>query len=179
MAEAVRRILFDQDLGLGASLDGLGELWLLEAARYEHVRKVVRPALERGATVISDRYADSSVVYQGMVRGLGVDQVLELNRLATGGLDPDITLVLDIEPELGLERVRVRAADDRRASNHIDEEPMEFHHQVRQGFLRLAELFPERVRTVDASGDADAVERRILEQLGDLLPPQTDAGAGS
>jgi dTMP kinase len=173
VAEAVRRILFDQDLGLGRDLDGLGEIFLLEAARHDHVIRLIRPALERGATVLCDRFADSSLVYQGMVRGLGEETVIELNRMATGGLDPDLTLVLDIDPGLGLERVRGRVADDRRAWNQIDEEPIEFHQRVRDGYLRLAELFPERVRIIDAAGDPDQVLRRVVEVLPRQLSMRT------
>jgi dTMP kinase len=140
------------------------ELFLLEAARRDHVEKVVVPALERGHVVISDRYADSSTVYQGMVRGLGEELVIQLNRLATGDLEPDLTLVFDLDPGEGLDRVRARDAGGDPA-DRLDGEPEEFHHEVRAGFLRLAELHPERVNVVDASGDPETVFERLKAVL--------------
>ena len=112
----------------------------------------------------SDRFADSSTVYQGMVRGLGEKLVIQLNRLATGDLEPDLTLVLDLEPEAGVGRARVRNADDQEA-DRLDDEPAEFHRRVRDGFLRLAELAPGRVRVVNAAGDADEVCARLVAEL--------------
>ena len=100
VAEAVRAVLLDPSL----EPDGVTELFLLEAARRDHVEHVIRPAVEQGRVVLSDRYADSSTVYQGMVRGVGVERVVELNRIATGGLDPDVTVVLDFDRESGLQR---------------------------------------------------------------------------
>ncbi|MCU0304721.1 MAG: dTMP kinase, partial [Thermoanaerobaculales bacterium] len=94
VAEAARAVLLDPAL----APDGLTELFLLEAARRDHVERVIRPALEGGGVVLSDRFADSSTVYQGIVRGLGEELVIRLNRLATGDLEPDLTLVLDLDP---------------------------------------------------------------------------------
>ena len=97
-AEAVRALLLDPEL----EPDGVSEIFLLEAARRDHVERVIRPALGDGSVVLCDRFTDSSLVYQGFVRDLGWDRVAELNRLATGGLDPDLTLVLDMDPEAAL-----------------------------------------------------------------------------
>ena len=161
VAEAARAVLLDPAL----EPDGLTELFLLEAARRDHVTNIVGPALERGEVVLSDRYADSSTVYQGMVRGLGEELVIQLNRLATGDLEPDLPLVFDLDPEAGVGRARSRNAEGDGAESRLDDEPAEFHRRVRDGFLRLAELHPERVRVVDASGDADAVFDRVLDTL--------------
>lgn len=161
VAEAARAVLLDPAL----EPDGVTELFLLEAARRDHVERVVRPALARGAIVLSDRFADSSTVYQGMVRGVGVERVLELNRLATGGLEPDLTFVLDLDPDAGVVRARVRNSSGDGSESRLDDEPADFHRRVREGFLRLAELAPRRVRVVDAGGEADAVFGRILAEL--------------
>jgi len=164
VAEAARAVILDPAL----EQDGLTELFLLEAARHDHVERVVVPALDRGEVVLSDRYADSSTVYQGMVRGLGEELVIQLNRLATGELDPDLTLVLDLDPEAGVGRARTRNSEGD-AADRLDDEPAEFHRRVREGFLRLAELFPERVRVVDASGDPEAVFVRLVAVLPEEL----------
>ncbi|HSN54364.1 MAG TPA: dTMP kinase [Candidatus Sulfomarinibacteraceae bacterium] len=161
VAEAARAVLLDPAL----EPDGVTELFLLEAARRDHVERVLRPALARGAIVLSDRFADSSTVYQGMVRGVGVERVLELNRLATGGLEPDLTFVLDLDPDAGVVRARVRNSSGDGSESRLDDEPADFHRRVREGFLRLAELAPRRVRVVDAGGEADAVFGRILAEL--------------
>lgn len=165
VAEAARTVLLDPAL----EPLGLSELFLLEAARHDHVERVVRPALERGEVVLSDRFADSSTVYQGMVRGLGEALVMELNELATGGLEPDLTLVFDLDPEAGVRRARSRNAGGDGAESRLDDEPAEFHRRVRDGFLRLAELHPDRVLVVDADGDPDTVFSRVLEALPEAL----------
>ena len=104
LGEAVRALLLDPDL----EPDGVSEIFLLEASRRDHVERVIRPALEDGTVVLCDRFTDSSLVYQGVVRGLGWDRVAELNRIATGGLEPDLTLVFDMDPEQALARARSR-----------------------------------------------------------------------
>jgi dTMP kinase len=161
LAEAIRSLLLDPD----HAPDGLSELFLLEAARHDHVERVIRPALERGAVVLCDRFADSSWVYQGVVRGIGEREVERLNEVATGGLEPDLTLVLDLDPRQALGRALDRNSAASSRESRLDDEPMDFHQNVRRGFLRLAERFPQRVRVVDAAGDADEVHRRVLAVL--------------
>lgn len=161
LAEAVRAVLLDPSHGP----DGLVEVFLLEAARRDHVVGVIRPALDRGAVVLCDRYADSSWVYQGVVRGLGVEVVERLNLLATGGLDPDLTLVFDMDPRVALGRALDRNSEAGTREGRLDEEPMDFHERVRDGFLKLAERWPDRVRIVDAEGDPDRVFERVITFL--------------
>jgi dTMP kinase len=161
VAEATRSVLLDP----GLQPDGLTELFLLEAARRDHVERVIRPALERGEVVLTDRFADSSLVYQGMVRGVGVERTAELNAIATGGLEPDLTLVLDLDHEAGVGRARSRNAEGGNGESRLDDEPVDFHRQVREGFLELARLAPHRVRVIDASGDPAGVFARVLELL--------------
>jgi len=161
VAEAARAVLLDPAL----EPDGLTELFLLEAARRDHVERIVRPALARGEVVISDRYADSSTVYQGMVRGLGEELVIQLNRLATSDLEPELTVVFDLDPEIGVGRALSRNESGDGSESRLDDEPGEFHRRVRDGFLRLAELHPDRVRVVDALGDPSIVFSRLTAVL--------------
>jgi|CXWL01.1.fsa_nt_gi dTMP kinase len=132
--------------------DPLTELLLFEAARAHLVTTVVRPALERGAVVICDRFAASSVAYQGFGRGLGRARVEQANAIATGGLAPDLTLLLDLPVEVGLRR---RVGDG--SVNHFDNEEVAFHERVRGGFLELARDGGEQWRVIDATQDFDAV----------------------
>lgn len=160
IAEAVRALLLDPDL----EPDGTTELFLLEAARHDHVERLIRPALERGAVVLADRFADSSTVYQGFVRGLGAAVVRQLNLMATGGLEPDLTLVFDLDPREALGRARGRNEAEG-STSRLDDEPLDFHLEIRQAFLRLAEAVPERIKLVDAGGGRDAVFERVLDQV--------------
>ena len=157
LAEAVRALLLDPEL----EPDGLSEIFLLEASRHDHVERVIRPAIEDGAVVLCDRFTDSSLVYQGLVRGLGWDEVARLNRLATGGLEPDLTLVFDMDPEAALARAHSRNTEASSRESRLDDEPAEFHRRVREGFLELAEREPDRVRVIDADGPPENVFARI------------------
>ena len=165
VAEAARAVLLDPAL----EPMGLSELFLLEAARHDHVEQVIRPGLAKGEVILCDRYADSSTVYQGMVRGIGVERVEELNELATGGLDPDLTIVFDLDPEAGVGRARSRNAEGDGSESRLDDEPAEFHRSVRDGFLRLAVRYPHRVRVLDATGGPVTVFDRLLAVLPEEL----------
>ncbi len=161
LAEAVRAILLDPQF----APDGVVEVFLYQAARRDHVERVIRPAVEGGAVVLSDRFADSSLVYQGVARGVGLDEVEYLNHLATDGLKPDLTIVFDLDPRIGLDRALDRNLDGSGNESRLDEEPLAFHQQVRSGFLELAERYPERVKVIDAGGGPDEVFRRLLAVL--------------
>lgn len=152
-AEAIRAVLLDP---ANAGLDDRAEALLFAAARGDHAARVIRPALERGEIVISDRYLDSSVAYQGVARGLGAERVAELSLWATGGLVPDLTIVLDVDPALGLARV---VGPDR-----LESEPLEWHARVRQGFLDIAAADPDRYLVLDAARPAEdlAVEITVV-----------------
>lgn len=165
VAEAARAVLLDP----GLEPDGLSELFLLEAARHDLVEAVIRPALECGEVLLCDRYADSSIVYQGMVRGVGEARTAELNRIATGGLQPDLTIVLDLDHESGVERAQSRNAEGDGSESRLDDEPAAFHRRVREGFLSLAEREPARIRVVSADGGPEEVFERILEALPEGL----------
>jgi dTMP kinase len=161
LAEAIRSVLLDP----GHAPDGLAEIFLLEAARHDHVEGVVRPALARGAVVLCDRFADSSLVYQGQARGVGWDVVARLNELATAGLEPDLTLVFDMEPGSAVGRARNRNTESTLHETRFDDESEAFHDLVRRGYQELARRFPDRVRVVDAAGDPDAVFVRVIDTL--------------
>jgi dTMP kinase len=160
LGTAVLRLLTESEGGI--ALTPLAELLLFEADRSQHVSEVIRPALTAGNIVICDRFTDSSLAYQGYGRGLGLDLIRRLNDEATGGLQPDMTLLLDLQPEAGLSR----EGEQRDVTGR---EAPEFHERVREGFLALAKAEPNRFVVVDAmlpQGDVAelawaAVENRL------------------
>ena len=149
-AEAIREILLDHRF---AGLSARAEALLFAAARAEHVERTIRPGLERGAVVITDRYLDSSIAYQGISRALGIDVVEEISLWATESLLPDLTIVLDVAPSVGLGRA---GKPDR-----MEAEPLEFHLRVRQGFLDLAARHPERYLVLSADGERAEIARQV------------------
>ena len=158
--ERIRALLLDPST---AALSPRTEALLYAADRAEHVAAVVLPALHRGAVVITDRYVDSSLAYQGAGRALPVDDVARLSRWATDNLRPDLTLLLDVDPAVGLGRIT--GAPDR-----IEAESLDFHRRVRQGFLDLAAATPARYLVVAAGGSVDAVHEALKDRVGALLP---------
>ncbi len=136
------------------------EVLLFFADRAQHVREVLRPALAEGRLVISDRYLDSSLAYQGHGRRLSLELLQAVAELATGGLRPDLSLLLDLPVEAGLARLAGRGA-----ANRLDAEPREFHERVREGYERLVQADPGRWARVDARGTEDAVTERLLQAL--------------
>lgn len=154
--EAVRAILLDHE---HAGLDARAELLLYEAARAQLVAEVIEPGLASGEVILCDRFYDSSTAYQGYGRGLPLDEVKALNRAATGALEPDLTLLFDVEPVVGLERATRQGAD------RLESEDLSFHERVRAGFLELAGEEPWRVRVVDASQSIDAISEAAFQAL--------------
>ena len=144
-------------------LSARAETLMYAADRAEHVSTVIRPALERGAIVVTDRYVDSTLAYQGAGRQLSVGEVASMNEWATGGLTPDLTILLDLSPASGLGR-RARSAD------RLEAEPAEFHQRVRAGFLALAHAEPERYLVVDATLPPSEISREIQDRIRDILP---------
>lgn len=157
-AEAIRSLVLDPRW---KGLDARAEALLFAAARAEHVAQLIAPALQRGAVVICDRFIDSSIAYQGIARGLGADRIASLSEWASGGLVPDLTVVLDIDPAVGLVRAgRVSATPDR-----MESESLEFHSQVRGAFLSRAAEFPDRYLVLDAALPAPDLTAAILTAL--------------
>ena len=151
--EAIRHVLLSPEF---EGLDPRAEALLFAAARGEHVARVIRPALERGDVVICDRYIDSSVAYQGFGRELGPKRVRDLSLWATHELLPDLTVVLDVDPEVGLARFAER--------DRLEAEPLDYHRTVRAAFLTLAEAEPDRYLVLDARADVDEIAAAILER---------------
>jgi dTMP kinase len=162
VGERVRDLLLQDEK---EPLDPVCELLLYEASRAQLVSRVVRPALARGATVLSDRFLDSTTAYQGAGRGLGEGAVRRANELACGGTAPHRTLVLDLDARRAWERATAGGAD------RMEAQGWEFMERVRAGFLACAEADPRRVRVVDADGTADEVWGRICAELEDLTGP--------
>ena len=161
-AEAIRELLLSgEDDRYGAEAEAL----LFAAARADHVRKTIRPALDAGQWVISDRFLDSSLAYQGGAGGLGIEAVRGVNAFALGGTFPDRTLVL--QSSEGTARARAR---DGEGSDRIGGRPDDYHHKVATAFHLIAAEEPERVRLIDASGTPDDVTARLVDAIADLLP---------
>lgn len=138
-----------------SSIAPMTELLLMEAARAQHVEEILRPALGRGDVVICDRYMDSTIAYQGHGRGLDLELVTALNEIATSGLEPDLTFLLDVPPEVGTTRVDGRKAT--KAEDSIGAEATDFHERVRSGFLALADAEPDRIVVIDATEPRESV----------------------
>jgi dTMP kinase len=161
-AEAIRDLLLQGDESRwGAQAEAL----LFAAARADHVEKTIRPALEDGRWVVSDRFVDSSLAYQGGAGGLGIEVVREINAFAIGDSFPDRTLVLLLQE--GQDRARERDLD---APDRIGGRSSEYHHKVETAFRLIAAEEPERVRLIDASGTPSEVTDRLLDAIKDLLP---------
>ena len=163
IAESIREIILAPE---NTAIDGKTELLLFAAARRQHLNEKVRPALAEGKIVIIDRFIDSSVAYQGYARGIDVADVEAINRFATDGLLPDLTLYLDVDTEVGL--TRVMAGD--REVNRLDLEAQEMHQKVRAGYQAIAKAHPERIVTIDASQALDQVVAATLVALQTRFP---------
>ena len=173
VAEAVRRTLLSP--ASAEKITPETEALLVLAARNQHVAHLIQPALDRGTIVLCDRFADSTFAYQGFGRGLPLSWLRTVNRAATGGLAPHLTLLLDLPPSIGLTR-RGRA---RGIPNRLDRESMKFHLRVRQGFLTLASRAPQRIKVIDAARPAEVVRAEIEALvLGWLRTKERRAGAG-
>ncbi|MEP4051731.1 MAG: dTMP kinase [Litorimonas sp.] len=162
-AEAIRDLVLE---GTSDRWSGMTELLLMYAARIDHVEKLIKPALERGVWVISDRFADSSVAYQGYARGLGAKQVKDVHDVVMGGFEPDLTILFDMDPVLAQKRVETRGEHLTR----FDAEGLEFHKTLRSAFLEIADENQTRIHTVDADGSRGNVQNRILFALTKQFP---------
>jgi dTMP kinase len=168
----IRRILLDP---ANHELAPMAELLLMFAARAQNVEQWILPALGAGKIVVSDRFTDSTLAYQGAARGLGEQVVRQVDQIACHGLKPDLTICIDIDTETGLARARNRA--DASAESRIEDQAIEFHRKVRAAYQRLAESEPRRFRLIDGSGDRAAVARRVWDQVAPLLPCLADRTA--
>ena len=146
------------------------ELLLMYAARLDHVEKLIRPALDRGAWVISDRFADSSMAYQGYARELGPDKVAAVHNVIMDDFTPDLTILFDIDPILTMKRVETRMETGGEDLSRFDSETLDFHKTLREAFLEIAEGSNGRIFTLDAAQSRDAVHQRILFALSQAFP---------
>ena len=166
IGDQIRRILLDAG---NQEILPVTELLLYFASRAQNVGERIRPALERGAVVLSDRYTDSTLAYQGIARGLGEPVVAELHRIACGGLDPDLTIYLDIDPEAGRRRVEGRnrtLAGAAAAQTRMDEQSAAFYRKVREAYQALAARHPRRFRALDGNRAPDAVAADVWNLAG-------------
>ncbi len=154
ISEQIREVILNKE---NTEMDPVTEAFLYAASRRQHVVEKVKPALKEGKIVLCDRFLDSSLAYQGGARGLGFDMILEINKHAIDGLFPDVTVFFDLKPEIGLARI---SANSGREVNRLDVEKMEFHEKVRNAFLTLAKMYPNRYVIIDAS----KTPKEVLEE---------------
>jgi dTMP kinase len=156
LAERIRPLLVEAQPG--EDWHPLAETLLFMAARVQHVEQVIKPALAAGKWVLCDRFVDSTLVYQGIGKGLGLAYMQSLHRLALGGFLPHKTFYLDLAPEKGLARAKGRNDGEQR----FEQLAIDFHQRLREGFLQLAKQEPQRVTVIDAEGEAESVHQRVL-----------------
>ena len=159
IAEQIRNVILDK---ANTAMDARTEALLYAASRRQHLAEKVWPALKEGKLVLCDRYLDSSLAYQGGARNLGIENVLDVNRFATEDTYPDLTLLFDLEPELGLKRI---AANASREVNRLDLEKLDFHTQVRATFHKIAAMFPDRFVIIDASKTLEEVVEDVYQVI--------------
>lgn len=160
IAKKIRSILLDR---AHQELSPTTEMLLYFASRAQNVDQWILPALRRGEVVLSDRFTDSSLVYQGCGRGLGAEAVLALDRIACRGLKPDLTILVDVDPEAGLARARARNIAEPHCETRMDDQSLEFHRKVYDAYRALAAAEPARVKIVDGRTDIDSIERAVWE----------------
>lgn len=163
IAEKIRAIILDPKHTI---MDERTEALLYAAARSQHYFEKVRPALDEGKLVICDRFIDSSLAYQGYARGIGVDEVLAINEFAIGKKLPDLTILFDLAPEVGLARIQ---ANGEREINRLDVESLAFHKKVREGYSLLVERYPERIKVVNAEQSVDQVIEDVWSIITDVI----------
>lgn len=164
IGQKLRKILLSPE---SKGMESLTELFLYLAVRAQHVEEVIKPALSEGKIVISDRFLDATVAYQSYGRGLDKSLVNELNHLVTQGLKPDLTILLDIEIPQGMKRAWGKGKGDR-----IEQEKIEFHQRVREGYLKLAEEEPERMKRIKVEGSIEETQIKIRQYVDELLERQ-------
>ena len=167
IGKKIRAVLLDPD---NSDLDPLAELLLYAADRIQHIQSKIMPSLRQGKMVLCDRFSDATTVYQGFARGLDLELINRLHEIVLGDLKPDITILFDLPPEVGLKRAwkQINSGDRTDMETRFEKEAVEFHEKVRTGYLALAQLEPERFRVIDASGDENQVKSDIMNILSFL-----------
>ncbi|MDY2575548.1 MAG: dTMP kinase [Bacilli bacterium] len=159
ISEQIREVILDKK---NTMMDPRTEALLYAASRRQHLVEKIWPSLKQGKIVFCDRYLDSSLAYQGYARGLGIQEILNVNNYATEGTFPDITFLFDIDPKIGLERIN---KNKDREVNRLDEEKLSFHQKVREGYLLLSKKFPDRYIVLDASKPLEEVSSKVFEEI--------------
>ena len=162
IGKEIRTLLLSPE---SAATSDSAELLLYEASRAQLVREVITPAITRGVVVLCDRFTDSTLAYQGFGRGLDQDLIRKLNHFVTGGLGPDLTILLDLDPRTGLERCTRSIRAGRAFRDRIAAEPLAFHQKIREGYLTLAREEPDRFRVIDASLSVAQIEAAIRDEV--------------
>jgi dTMP kinase len=163
IAEEIRSIILNPK---HTEMDGRTEALLYAAARRQHLLEKIIPAIKSGKIVLCDRFVDSSLAYQGFARGLGIDEILQINQFAIDGYFPSLTIYFDIDPKIGLERIQ---KNKQREINRLDMESLSFHYKVREGYLKIAERFSDRVIIIDASKPVDEVFAMTIAAVMDQI----------
>lgn len=163
IAEQIRKVILDPK---NTAMDAKTEALLYAASRRQHLIEKVLPALEKGTVVICDRFVDSSLVYQGVARGLGIEAVYQMNLFAIEDVMPDATIFFDVAPEIGLKRI---AENAHREVNRLDLETLDFHHHVYEGYQEVLRRYPERITRVDAGAALHDVYQTVLAEVRKYL----------
>lgn len=163
ISEDIRNIILDKN---NIEEDIRTEALLYAASRRQHLFDIVLKKLEEGINVISDRYIDSSLAYQGYARGIGIDNVLKINEFAIDGLFPDLTIYLDLDPKIGLERINQGRQEKK---DRLDNEKLNFHQKVYEGYQIIKEMYKDRFYTVDASRDLNSIVLDVYNKIEELI----------
>lgn len=158
IAEQIRNVILNVE---NTKMDYMTEALLYAASRRQHLEEIVKPALKEGKVVLCDRYLDSSLAYQGHARGLGIDNVYNINMYATDGMLPDLTIYIDIPVEVGLSRIKANNRD----VNRLDLEKVAFHNKVREGYLEIAKKYPNRIKVIDGNKSLEEVFKDIKKLI--------------
>ena len=164
IGEKIRSILLDPE---NRDMEPACELLLYFSDRVQHIKELINPALSEGKTIICDRFFDATLVYQGYARGLSIDLIIKLHEMIAYGLKPDITILLDLLPEIGLSRAWEQIDNGSRSGDEtrFEKETLLFHEKIRAGYLELARLEPKRFRVIDASKSENHVKQQIINAL--------------
>lgn len=164
IAEKIRQVILDPT---NEKMSAKTEALLYAASRSQHMAETVIPALKAGKVVFSDRFVDSSLAYQGAGRNLGIAAVKKINDFATGGLEPDLTIFLDIKPEIGLARISKERGGQ---EDRLEQETLAFHHKVYQGYTQINQTHPDRVKVVNGNRPIDAVVKTCVKIIKNSIP---------
>ncbi|HHX80430.1 MAG TPA: dTMP kinase [Acholeplasmataceae bacterium] len=162
ISEEIRNIILNVN---NLEMDYRTEALLYAASRRQHLVEVIVPALKAGKVVLCDRYLDSSLAYQGVARGLGIKEVYQINQYATEGILPNLTFYIDLKPEIGLSRIK----HSERIPDRLDLEKGNFHDTVREGYLQIAKMFPERIKVIDGNRPVEVIEQEIMAVIVETI----------